>query len=338
MKAIGYLKNLPIDSAESFIELDLPKPKPTGKDLLVKVKAVSVNPVDTKVRFSGTVKDLDAPKVIGWDSSGIVEEVGEEVTLFKKGDEVYYSGSIQRAGSNSEYHLVDERITGFKPKSLSFAEAAAMPLTTITAWESIFDRLSINENSKGAILIINGAGGVGSIAIQLLKQLTNLKIFATASRKESQDWVKELGADEIIDHSKDIKSQLEKIGHKEIEYILCLNKTEEYFPLMAEIIKPQGKICTIVETKDNVPLPMNLIKNKSVTFAWEMMFARSSYQTEDMIEQHNLLNKVGEYIDVGKIKHTMNVNLGVLNVENLKKAHKMIESKNVIGKIVLENK
>ena len=337
MKAVGLHKYLPIEDPESLLDLEIGKPVATGRDLLVKVKAIGVNPVDYKVR-SPKDKIEGVPKILGWDVAGIVEEVGKDVSFFKEGDEVYYSGTMTRPGGNSEFHLVDERLVGRKPASLSFAEAAALPLTTITAYEGLFTRLEISRNveeNKGRnILIIGGAGGVGSIAIQLAK-LAGLKVITTASRPESVSWVKELGADAVVDHSKDIAGQLKEQGLNEVDYIFNVNNTSLYWKVMSEVIVPQGKICLIVESDSD--LNFNLFKNKSVTISWELMFTRSTYQTADMIEQHNLLNEVADLVDNGKIKTTLGETLSPINAENLRKAHAKLESGSVIGKIVLEN-
>ncbi|MFP7478476.1 zinc-binding alcohol dehydrogenase family protein [Terribacillus saccharophilus] len=337
MKAVGLFKYLPIDDRESLIDAEIDKPIPTGKDLLVKVKAISVNPVDTKVRSpkDTTEKQL---KILGWDVAGIVEQVGQDSTMFKPGDEVFYAGSITRPGGNSEYHLVDERIVGHKPDSLDFANAAALPLTAITAWEALFDRLGIHSDpskNKGKnILIIGAAGGVGSIATQLAKQ-AGLSVIATASRKESTDWVKQLGADYVINHYEAFSPQLLHNGVKEVDFILCLNSTEKHWNNMAEAIAPQGKICSIVETDEN--LNLTLLKNKSVTFVWELMFTRSTYQTEDMVEQHRLLNEIARLVDSGIIQTTVSEKIAPINAVNLRKAHAILESGRTVGKVVLED-
>lgn len=336
MKAIAIDHSKSATESDCFTEITLDLPPVSPRDLLVKVKAVSVNPVDYKVRRS--VQPGSAPKVLGWDAAGIVEQVGSEVTLFKPGDEVYYAGSIIRAGSNSEYQVVDERIVGKKPASLSFEEAAALPLTTITAWEALFERLGIepqktpaNEASK--LLIIGGAGGVGSIAIQLAKQVAGLTIIATASRPETVDWCVRMGADYTINHREKLISELEKLGIPQVDYILCLNDTDGHWQNMADVIKPQGKICSIVETAQ--PLDLNLLKNKSVTFAWELMFTKPMYGTPDMQSQHDLLNQVATLVDQQVIKTTLTENFGPLNPTNLAKAHALLESGKAIGKVVL---
>jgi zinc-binding alcohol dehydrogenase family protein len=336
MKAVGLHKYLPIDDPESLIDVEIPKPEARGRDLLVRVRAVSVNPVDTKVR-SPKEKVETEPKILGWDAAGVVEAVGEEVSLFKAGDEVYYAGSIVRPGCDSEYHLVDERIVGRKPRSLSFEEAAAMPLTTITAWEGLFDRMGVQRGgpSGRSLLVIAGAGGVGSIAIQIAKELAGLRVIATASRGETEAWCRELGADEVIDHRAPFKDEFKRIGAGEVDYILCAANTEMHLQNMADVIKPQGKLCLIVGTKGGQPVPINMLQSKSVAICWELMFTRSQYQTPDMQAQHDLLNEAARLLDDGTLRHTMRENAGPLNAETLRQAHARLESGRMIGKLVL---
>jgi NADPH:quinone reductase len=387
MKAVGLYKYLPIEDSQSLVDLDIPQPNnPSGYELLVAIKAISVNPVDTKVRRGlipiAVQNEKKVPYILGWDAAGEVVKAGSDCTLFKKGDAVYYAGSISRPlGTNCEFHLVDERIVGRKPKSLSFEEAAAMPLTTITAWEALFDRLSlhpevvggkttdtihqamqtdatgISDNKRSehplSILIIGGAGGVGSIAIQLAKNLVNqfsfpsspsaassssfprINVIATASRTESVEWCKRMGADYIVNHHKDLKSQIkEVIGIDYVNYILCLNDTDGHFESMKQLIAPQGKICSIVQTKGPVDLG-GVLQYKSATFVWELMFTRSLFQTADMISQHYLLNTVADFIDNNIIKSTLTDILSPINAENLRKAHRKLECGTTIGKIVL---
>lgn len=341
MKAVGLYKYLPVIDPACLVDVDVQRPHATGNDLVVQVKAVSVNPVDTKVRTRGP-KDHEEPepKILGWDVAGIVEEVGEGTSLFKVGDEVYYSGSIARPGCNSEYHLVDERIVGRKPRILSYEEAAALPLTTITAWEALFERLGIPVYQSTAslarnVLIIGGAGGVGSIAIQLAKQVAGLDVIATAARPESIAWCKKMGADVCINHFNPFRQEFEKVGIKEVDYILCFNNTEMHIQNMADVIAPQGKICTIVETKDQQPVNINLFQSKSVTLAWELMFTKSMYQTPDLQSQHALLNRVAELIEQGVLHTTLHDVVGPLNASNLREAHRRIETGNTIGKLVL---
>ncbi|ANC08819.1 MULTISPECIES: zinc-binding alcohol dehydrogenase family protein [Bacillus cereus group] len=337
MKAIGLHEYLPIEEENSLIDLEVEKPVATGRDILVKINAISVNPVDTKVRSPKDKKE-DAPKILGWDASGVVVQAGESCTLFKEGDEVFYAGSITRQGTYSEYHLVDERIVGKKPKTLHAAESAAIPLAAITAWEGLFERLGIDHTKKDTnsfknILIIGGAGGVGSIAIQLAKW-AGLNVIATASRGETIDWVKKLGADHTIDHHTPLKEQLQSLGFSDVDYIFCLNNTDQHWQAICDLIKPQGKICSIVENEH--PLEMSILKSKSATLVWEFMFTKAMYETGDMITQHELLNKVSELLDEGILKTTLNETLTPINAENLKKAHALLESGHTIGKIVLE--
>ncbi len=327
---------LSIDSTPWFIEIDTPIPTPASRDLLVRVKAVSVNPVDYKVRRS---PEQQPDRILGWDAAGVVEAIGADVSLFQVGDEVYYAGSIIRAGSNSEYQVVDERIVGRKPSSLSFAAAAALPLTAITAWEGLFERMGIEPqptdlNRVSSLLIIGGAGGVGSIATQIAKQVAGLRVIATASRAETIEWCQQMGADEIINHHQPFKAQLAELNIKYVDYILCCNDTEQHLQNMRDIIKPQGKICSIVETKN--PIDLNLLKSKSVTFVWELMFTKSIYETEDIQSQHELLNEVANLIDRGILTTTMTKNLGIMNVSTLMQAHILLESGRSIGKVVLE--
>ncbi len=336
MRAVGLYKYLPINQAESLLDVEIENPTPSETELLVEVKAISVNPVDIKIR-SPQDKVEETPRVLGWDCAGIVQAVGPEVSLFKVGDEVFYAGSFVRPGCNSELHVVDERIVGKKPTSLNFAEAAALPLTSITAWEAIFDRLDISQEGADQdkrLLILGGAGGVGSIATQLAKQLAKVHVTASASRPESRQWCKELGADQIINHYLDIPEQIHKLGIETFDYILCFNDTDEHWQSMATVVAPQGKICSIVETAGDVDL--GALKSKSASFIWEFMFTRSMYETEDMQQQHHLLNQISTLIDAGTIKTTINKILEPINAKNLKEAHAEIEGRHTIGKIVLQ--
>lgn len=335
MKAVGLTKYLPIDNENSLLDIEINKPVASGLDLLVEVRAIAVNPVDTKVRAPKD-KVETTPKILGWDASGIVVEVGEKVTEFKPGDEVYYAGDITRPGSNSEFQLVDERIVGHKPQNLEFASAAALPLTSITAWEALFERLNISKNGYDAdksILIINGAGGVGSIAIQLAKKLAQLQVIATASRPETIAWCQKLGADRVINHRHNLAEEITQIGYTNVDYILCLNDTDGHWQAIAQAIKPQGIICSIVENKQ--PLDMNLLKSKSAGLVWEFMFTRSMYQTDDMAEQGELLNKISQLIEAGEIVTTCNDIVKPINAQNLRNVHQRLEQGKAIGKIVL---
>ncbi|HYX67418.1 MAG TPA: zinc-binding alcohol dehydrogenase family protein [Burkholderiales bacterium] len=322
MKAVAHTGS----AIDSLVDIELPKPSPAGRDLLVKIEAVSVNPVDTKQRKQGTA----APRVLGWDAAGTVVDVGPQVSLFRKGAEVYYAGDVTRAGSNSEFQLVDERIVGNKPRSLGFAQAAAIPLTAITAWEAFFDRLRVKRGAS--LLIIGGAGGVGSIGIQMAK-LAELKVIATASRKESSQWVRELGADHVIDHRKPMRPQLEALGMKNVDYIANFSEVDEHWAAIGDLVAPQGGIVLIVANK--APLNVDAVRAKSASICFELMFTRPRFQTPDMIEQHKLLNQVAEWLDAGKLKGTLNETLSPINAANLRQAHAKLESGAMVGKLVL---
>ena len=335
MKAVGLYKYLPADNPKSLEDIDIAKPQARGRDLLVSVKAISVNPVDTKIRAPKDIIE-ETPRILGWDAAGVVVAVGEEVTQFQPGDDVFYAGDITRAGTNSEFHLVDERIVGNKPKTLSFPEAAALPLTSITAWEALFDRLKISKTGKDAgksILIIGGAGGVGSMAIQIAKKIAKLKVIATASRAETIEWCEKKGADIIVNHRNNLADEVEKVGYKFLDYILCLNNTDSHWNAMTKIIKPQGMICSIVENKH--PLNMGILKSKSAGFIWEFMFTRSMYETDDMNQQHLLLNEISKLIDSKVLHTTCNDIIKPINAKNLRNVHSRIEKVSAIGKIIL---
>lgn len=335
MKAVGLKEYLPIEDENSLRDLEIPKPTATGKDLLVKVKAISVNPVDTKVRAPQDKVESE-PRILGWDGAGVVAEVGDEVTEFQPGDEVYYAGDITRPGSNSEFQLVDERIVGRKPQNLDFAHAAAFPLTSITAWEALFERLNLDKKGADAgksILIINGAGGVGSIAIQLAKKLAQLNVIATASRPETIAWCQKLGADQVVNHRHNLAEEIEQVGYQNVDYILCLNDTDGHWQAMTKAIKPQGMICSIVGNKQ--PLEMNTLKSKSAGLVWEFMFTRSMYHTEDIAEQGSLLNEISQLIDNNTLMSTCNDVVKPINALNLRNVHQRLEKGRTIGKIVL---
>ena len=333
MKAIGFKENLPINNVKSLQDIELDTPKATGRDILVEIKAISVNPADYKVR-SGIPVEGDNWKVIGWDATGIVREVGDDVSLFNVGDEVWYAGDFTRQGSYAEFQIVDERIVGKKPSSLTYAEAAALPLTTLTAYEMLFDRLQVSkDDANKSILVIGAAGGVGSILVQLAKKLTKLNIIGTASREETTSWLKDLGADSVINHRNKLSGEFEKYGLAAPEYVVSLNATEHHVDEIAKLIKPQGKFGFIDDPKSLNVMPF---KGKAVSTHIELMFTRSMFQTEDMIEQHNILNEVSDLIDQGVIKTTLGDNFGVINAENLRKAHAFLETGKAKGKIVLE--
>jgi NADPH2:quinone reductase len=336
MKAVGYKTSLPIDQADSLIDFETAKPEPAGRDIRVAVKAVSVNPVDTKVRMRAAPRDGEPNKILGFDAAGIVDAVGPDVTLFKAGDEVFYAGSILRQGTNAEFHLVDERIVGPKPKTLSFAQAAALPLTSITAWELLFDRLGAlpgRSNDPRTLLIVGGAGGVGSILIQLARRLTGLTVLTTASRPETTKWCLDLGAHAVIDHSKPMKEQIAALKLPPVALIASLTGTQDHFPALADILAPQGKIGLI---DDPASVNFALLKGKAGSLHWESMFTRSSFQTPDMIGQHQLLGDVADMIDKSVLRTTLDQTFGTINAANLKRAHALIESGKSVGKIVLE--
>jgi zinc-binding alcohol dehydrogenase family protein len=335
MRAVGYRHSLPIEDQNALIDVEIEKPVAQGRDLLVEVKAVSVNPVDTKVRKRADPKGGE-PKILGFDAAGVVAAVGSEVTLFKPGDEVWYAGSIVRPGTNGEYHLVDERIVGAKPKSLGFAAAAALPLTSITAWEVLFDRLGIARGGgEGrSLLIVGGAGGVGSITIQLARALTKLTVIATASRPETQAWCRALGAHHVIDHSKPMPEQVRALGSRFVDYVFGVTESAQHFDAIVEVLVPQGRFALIDDPSP--PLDTAKLKGKSASVHWEAMFTRSTFQTPDMIEQHKLLNEVAAMVDAGTIRSTLAENLGRIDAANLRRAHALIESGRMRGKVVLE--
>jgi zinc-binding alcohol dehydrogenase family protein len=335
MKAIGYQNNLPIDQPESLVDITLPDPVAEKHDLLVEVRAVSVNPVDTKVRKSA--RPEEGWKVLGWDATGVVKAVGPDATLFKPGDRVWYAGSIARAGSNSELQLVDERIVGRMPASLDFGAAAALPLTGLTAWEMLFDRLQVPTGLDGkgkTLLVIGASGGVGSILVQLARQLTQLTVIGTASRAETRAWALELGAHHVIDHSKPLGEEIAKLNLPAPSYVASLTHSDQHFDQVVEAIAPQGKYSLIDDPA--TPIDIMKLKRKAISLHWELMFTRSLFNTADMIEQHNILDRLAELVDAGTIRTTVNQNFGRIDAENLKRAHALLESGRAQGKIVLQ--
>jgi zinc-binding alcohol dehydrogenase family protein len=336
MKAIGYQTNLPIDHADALIDITLPDPVAQGRDLLVEVRAVSVNPVDTKVR-KGVQPEAGQWKVLGWDAAGVVKAVGPDVTLFRPGDRVWYAGSIARAGSNSELQLVDERIVGRMPASLDFAEAAALPLTSLTAWEMLFDRLEVPTGPEGAgksVLVIGAAGGVGSILVQLARQLTQLTVIGTASRPETRDWALAHGAHHVLDHAKPLAGEFARAGLAAPEYVTSLTHSDQHFDGVVEVIAPQGKYSLIDDPA--TPLDIMKFKRKAISLHWELMFTRALFSTPDMIRQHEILNRVAELVDAGTLRTTVSERVGRIDAANLKRAHTLIESGRAQGKVVLE--
>ncbi|WP_166362732.1 zinc-binding alcohol dehydrogenase family protein [Pseudomonas akapageensis] len=335
MKAIAYFHSLPITDPASLQDIELPEPVAGPRDLLVEVKAISVNPVDTKVR-QNVQPEAGSAKVLGWDVAGVVKAVGSEVSLFQPGDKVFYAGSIARAGGNSQLHVVDERIVGHMPRSLGFAESAALPLTAITAWELLFERLQISESQSDqgqSLLIVGAAGGVGSILTQLARQLTGLKVIGTASRPQTMAWVRELGADLVLDHSQPLAEELKRQGLAQVTHVASLTQTDQHFDQLVEALAPQGKLGLIDDPK---LLDVTKLKRKSLSLHWEFMYTRSLFETPDMLEQHKLLNRVAELIDAGTLKTTVGQHFGTINAANLRRAHALLESGAAKGKIVLE--
>lgn len=334
MRVLGYRQAGAIDAPESIIETDVPLPEPGPRDLRVRVRAVSVNPVDVKLR-AGARPAPGVLRILGFDAAGVVESVGESVKLFRPGDEVFYAGAIDRPGTNAELHLVDERLVGKKPGSLSFAEAAALPLTSITAWELLFDRLRVprDRDAKGTLLVVGGAGGVGSVLIQLARRLTSLTVVATASRPETRAWCLELGAHHVVDHTRPLGEQLTAAGIEAPTRIASLTGTEQHWASLVDVLAPQGQIAVI---DDPHTLDALKLKRKSASLHWELMFTRSLYQTDDMIEQHRLLTEIARLVDEGVVRTTLTETLGALSAETLRAAHRLVESGRARGKVVLD--
>lgn len=334
MKAVGFEKPLPIDAPDALLDLVLPIPEPDARDLLVRVAAVAVNPVDVKVRARAQPAAGEA-RVIGWDAAGVVERIGTECTLFRAGDEVFYAGTILRPGCNAEYQLVDERLVAAKPKSLGFPEAASLPLTSVTAYELLFDRLRLPYGKKtggGHLLVVNGAGGVGSILIQMAKRLTGLEVIATASRPETVEWVRSLGADHVIDHKLPLHEELKKLGIPEVEYITSLSGSEQHAAAYVEALAPEGHLALIDDPKTFDITPF---QRKSITVCWELMFTRSIYGRPNMVEQHRALSEVSALVDAGVLRHTLNERIQGIDAANLRRAHAKLETGSAIGKTVL---
>lgn len=335
MKAIGYTRSLDINEPDVLMDLEVDKPSASGRDLLVKISAIAVNPVDYKIRQRVNPEGGE-PRILGWDAVGEVVDIGADVTEFTVGDRVYYAGDLTRAGSNAEFQLVDERIAGKAPKSLSDSDAAAFPLTTITAYELLFDHLALkqqDEQSDEVVLVVGAAGGVGSIMLQLLKTLTGATVIATASRESSKQWVQELGADYVVDHSKPMAEQIKSLKIGEVTHVASLNNTHQYIDTYVEVMKPKGKLALI---DDPESLDVAKLKQKSLSLHWEFMFTRSMFETDDMAEQSRLLTQVAGLIDEGKIKTTVGKHLGKINAANLIETHKTLEEGRAIGKLVLE--
>ena len=334
MKAVAYTHSLPISDPLSLQDVQLCEPTPGPRDLLVEVRAIAVNPVDTKIRRN-VAPEAGQTKVLGWDVAGVVRAVGSAVSLFKAGDEVFYAGALQRPGGNSERHLVDERLVGHKPRSLNFAEAAALPLTALTAWELLFDRLKVPQgpSAQGHLLIVGAAGGVGSILTQLARQLTGLTVIGTASRAETQQWVRELGAHEVIDHSQPLLGELQRLGIAQVERVASLTHTDQHYEQLIEALAPQGQLALI---DDPAQLDVVKLKRKSLSLHWEFMYTRSLFETPDMLEQHHILERVSQLVDAGTLRTTLGEHFGAINAANLRRAHAVLESGQARGKIVLE--
>lgn len=335
MKAIALTHYLPIDDPQSLLDVELPTPVATGLDVLVRVEAISVNPVDTKIRSPKPQVEAQ-PKVLGYDAAGVVEAIGADVSLFRPGDEVYYAGDVTRPGSNAQFQLVDERLVGRKPATLDFAEAAALPLTVVTAWELLFDRMPFSIDAEGndrSLLIIGGAGGVGSIATQLARH-AGFTVIATASRPQTIAWCGSMGAHHVIDHRQPLAPQLESLGYRQVDAVLNLADTDRYWETIGELIAPLGHVGLIVEPSGLLKIG-DPYKAKSIGIHWEMMFARSRFKTPDMIEQHRILNRVSSLVDAGELRTTHSETLGPINAANLREAHRRLESGSTIGKLVL---
>ena len=336
MKAIAYQQALPITDPLSLQDVDLPEPTPGARDLLVEVQAIAVNPVDTKMRLRSVPAEGEWA-VLGWDAVGTVRAVGAQVTMFKPGDRVWYAGAINRPGANAQLHLVDERIAALAPSSLSDADAAALPLTAITAWELLFERLQVREGKEDqgqSLLIVGAAGGVGSILVQLARQLTGLTVIGTASRPETQAWVRQLGAHHVIDHRQPLSEELKRIGIDQVTHVASLTQTDQHFAQLVEALAPQGRLALIDDPEQ--ALDIMQLKRKSLSLHWELMFTRSLFETADMIEQHRLLQRVAELVDAGTLHTTLGEHFGSINAANLRRAHALLESGTAKGKIVLE--
>ena len=334
MKVISFHDSLPISDPRSFLDLTTEKPVPGPRDLLVEIQAIGINPVDAKIRAGGGPGTPSGDlKILGWDAAGIVRDVGAVVSLFAPGDEVCYAGSVDRPGCYAEFQCVDERIVGRRPRTVGFAEAAAMPLTTITAWEMLFDRLKVDRSGPGSLLVVGGAGGVGSVAIQLARQLTQLEIIASASRPDTQDWCRRMGAHHVVDHRRPLGAQVKALVPRGVNYVLALTKVEDHYDEIIEAMAPQGAMALIENPAR--PLEITKLKPKSIALHWEFMFTRSRFQTADMGEQGRLLTETGRLMDAGRIRTTLRSNVGAISAENMRKAHALVEGGRTIGKIVL---
>lgn len=334
MKAIGYSENLPITDPDALRAFERPVPVPGPRDLLVEIEAVSVNPVDVKLRAQRPPTG-EGPAILGYDAAGVVKTVGSDVTLFRSGDPVFYAGAIDRPGTNSEFHVVDERLVGRRPKNLSPVEAAALPLTSITAWELLFERLEVPiDGGKGeTLVVIGGAGGVGSILVQMARQLTELTVVASASRPQTRAWVEKMGAHHVINHREPLPAQIQELD-LEPRYVASLTATDQHFPALVELLAPQGRLALIDDPAPGA-IDVGLLKLKSLSLHWELMFTRSLFQTPDMIEQHRLLNRVADLVDDGRLRTTAEKHLGAMTTDNLRQAHALQESGRAMGKTTL---
>ncbi|RWU12404.1 zinc-binding alcohol dehydrogenase family protein [Pseudidiomarina gelatinasegens] len=333
MKAVGYEHCGTIDAKNALVDAVVPDPEIGPNDILVAVYGIGVNPVDTKIR-SRREPSSGQLAILGWDASGTVLSVGENVFDFKEGDDVWYAGALTRQGSNAQYQVVDARIVSKKPQTLNFAEAAAMPLTFLTAWELLFDRFRLDRDSSATLLITGAAGGVGSAMLQLTKLCNNITAIATASRAESQQWATDMGADIVIDHTQPLADQLRKHGIEQVTHVASLTHTDQHFAALVELLAPQGHFALIDDPEQ--PLDIKLMKQKSLALHWEFMFTRSLFETPDMHRQGQILHEVAELTDAGKLVTTMTSHFGELNAENLLRAHRQLESHSTIGKIVLD--
>jgi zinc-binding alcohol dehydrogenase family protein len=335
MKAVGYKQPLPISDPDALLDIQVDVPVPGNRDLLVSVQAISVNPVDTKIR-QRTAPPYGEYKILGWDAVGVVEAIGKDVSLFAPGDRVWYAGAINRQGTNAELHVVDERIVSHAPGSLDDAHAAALPLTSITAWELLFDRLAIprgHRKNDATLLIVGAAGGVGSILTQLACKLTGATVIATASRDASRQWLEKLGAHYIINHNEPLAEQIRQLGLNYVSHVASINRSDLHLPGIIEAMAPFGKLAMI---DDPGEASLTQLKNKSISLLWEFMFTRSLFETDDMIEQHRLLSEVAKLLDEGVLVSSFAEHFGMINAENLKRAHALIESGESRGKIVLQ--
>lgn len=330
MKAVGRYRPAPIEDPASLVDLELPEPQPQGRDLLVEVAAISVNPADTKRRRNTPAPADDSPLILGWDAAGTVLETGKEASLFKPGDRVFYAGAANRPGCNSQRHLVDERLVGPMPRNLGFAEAAAMPLTALTAWEMLFDRFGIPEQggAGNTLLVVGGAGGVGSMAIQIARQMTGLTVVATASRPETRQWCLDLGAHQVLDHGRPLAAQIRDVPH-----VFITTAIDQHLPVIDQVLAPQGHVGLIESPK---PFEMRPLMQKSTTLHWELMFTRSLFGTADMIRQHEILTAVSGLVEAGRLRTTLTEVVGPIDAATLRRTHARIEAGRTRGKLVLE--